>query len=338
LLYLGLFSAVLFGTFSLAADFIFKPLIIQGNFSLLAAVSEAVSQPAGKLLITCQKTNAKPLDLNIVQNNSLKGCSPPNTVSLETLGTLIGSSDSGTDSRQVVEYVVQAGETYSSIAEKFGISLDTVLWANNLDKSSNIKVGQKLVILPVTGVLYSVKTGDTMAEIAKTYKADAAEIIVFNDLEGQGDIYVGDVLIIPDGTKPKVVIPPAPQIPLASSYFIVPIAAPARITQGLHWYNAVDLSNGICGSPIFAAAGGQVLRTRFGWNAGAGNNLTILHPNGVVTMYGHLQTILVSPGDNVSQGEIIATMGGQPGTPGAGNSTGCHLHFQVMGAANPFAK
>jgi len=47
---------------------------------------------------------------------------------------------------------------------------------------------------------------------------------------------------------------------------------------------------------------------------------------------------LVSSGQEVSQGEMIALIGGKPGTPGAGLSTGCHVHFGVRGSRNPFAR
>ena len=125
-------------------------------------------------------------------------------------------------------------------------------------------------------------------------------------------------------------------IPLGSSYFICPTSS-CRISQGLHWYNAVDFP-GKCGDPIYAVAEGKVQRVKYGWNKGAGNYLTILHPNGVVTMYGHILKSLVKPDQKVSQGDIIALIGGKPGTPGAGISTGCHVHFGVYGAKNPFAK
>lgn len=188
-------------------------------------------------------------------------------------------------------------------------------------------------------MIYHVKSGDTLSEIARIYKGKVEDIITFNDLSEEGEIFVGDILIIPDGVMPPPPAQPAPSlVPLAQSYFICPISPPCRITQGLHWYNAIDFSHGQCGEPIYAAAGGEVLRVRYGWNRGAGNYLTILHPNGVVTLYGHLQSILVTPGQTVSQGQIIALMGGQPGTPGAGKSTGCHLHFGVSGARNPFAR
>ena len=74
------------------------------------------------------------------------------------------------------------------------------------------------------------------------------------------------------------------------------------------------------------------MKTKYGWNAGAGNNVSILHPNGVVTVYYHLQTILVKPGQEVLPGDQIGTMGK------TGITTGCHLHFGVIGAKNPFAR
>jgi murein DD-endopeptidase MepM/ murein hydrolase activator NlpD len=115
------------------------------------------------------------------------------------------------------------------------------------------------------------------------------------------------------------------------------------MTQGFHWYNAIDFSHGQCGEPIYAAAGGTIQKvkltdSRSVWAyGGAGNHVTILHPNGVVSFYGHLASAPVSPGDQVSQGQVIGYMGGAPGMAGAGKSTGCHVHFQVTGARNPFA-
>ena len=96
--------------------------------------------------------------------------------------------------------------------------------------------------------------------------------------------------------------------------------------------------------PVFAAASGVVTATyptqsAARWaNSGYGNYFIILHPNGVTNLYSHLKTILVNAGQYVNQGSIVAFMGGYPKTPGAGNSTGCHLHFEVRGAKNPFVR
>lgn len=274
----------------------------------------------------------------VLNENTIMATAPHSTIDGQVLGSVIGSvtgeigPDGGND---VVEYIVEEGDTLSSIADQYNISLKTILLANNLSSKSKISVGQKLIILPVTGVLYHVKSGDTLSEIAKIYKGKTSEIIEINDLSDEGDIFIGDILVIPNGKIPAKPTYYA-QTPIGSSYFICPHAS-CRITQGLHWYNAIDFG-GKCGDPVYAAAAGTVQRAEYGWNGGAGNYARIIHPNGVITMYGHLQTILVSPGQKVSQGEIIALMGGKPGTQGAGISTGCHVHFDVRGARNPFSK
>lgn len=153
-------------------------------------------------------------------------------------------------------------------------------------------------------------------------------------------------------TVPTVEPPrPAPRIvpyygPSLDGYFIFPTSG---YNHGrLHSYNAVDISRGDdClyeSIPVFAAASGVVTATyptqsTARWaNSGYGNYFMILHPNGVVTLYAHLKNILITSGQYVNQGSIVAFMGGYPRTAGAGNSTGCHLHFGVRGAAQPFAR
>lgn len=341
LLYLGLVSVLLFSIFVFNSNSILNAGPKEGGFSFLMDFYPETNQNNGQPALTSQVKAADSPDLYIIQKNSLSPLTPPLTITPKVLGQIVGevSDFSSETDKEIIEYTIQNNDTLSSIAEKFGISLNTLLWANDLTENSKIKVGEKLLILPVSGVLYNVKKGDTIAEIAKTYKGKASEIVAFNELSSEGDIYINDILIIPGGVLPAPPKKRTPSLaPLASSYFICPIGSPCRRTQGLHWDNAVDLSNGNCGAPIFAAAGGQVLRIKYGWNFGGGNFLKILHPNGIITYYGHLQAILVEQGDNVSQGQIIALMGGQPGTAGAGRSTGCHLHFQVEGARNPFAQ
>jgi len=291
-----------------------------------------------------KKTRPEWPEFILIANSYLQASLPPVLITPQVLGALMGDYTLEDVQKVIVEYIVEPGDTLWSISQKFNISLNTVLWANALNQNSYIQPGQKLIISPVSGVIHHVKAGDTVSEIAKKYKAKAEDVISFNNLSSEADVFVGDILVVPDGVMPSPTVSHASTwVPIANSYFICPISSPCRITQGLHWYNAIDFSHGKCGEPVFAAAQGQILKvkltsstSRWAFN-GAGNNLTILHPNGVVTMYGHLQTVFVNPGDEVSQGQIIALMGGQPGTPGAGLSTGCHLHFGVTGAKNPFA-
>jgi len=274
-------------------------------------------------------------DLKIMQDNTLCGVATPCVVSGKVLGDVFGGSNQ--NKKEIVDYVVQSGDTLQSIADSYKISINTLIWANSLASSSVVKVGQSLAILPVDGVLHVVKSGDTVSGIAQTYKAKTDDIIFYNDLANQDDIYIGDILVVPGGVMPKKASPVINnQIPLADNFFIFP--AQGRITQGLHYYNAVDLANK-CGTPIYAAAAGVVQRAvgNGGWNAGMGNYITILHSNGTVTYYGHLMTLMVKPGDKVYTGQNIALMGGQPGMAGAGNSTGCHVHFEVIGSRNPLA-
>lgn len=274
----------------------------------------------------------EPPELKIIQEDSLAAFTPPRVLSTRVLGAFFGQGEQ--PRKEIIEYAVQPGDTLKSIAQKLEISLDTLLLANDLTASSKIKVDQKLIILPVTGVIHFAKAGDTLSAIAKTYKANVDEIIEINELADELDVYIGDILVVPNGVMPKQV-PTYGEIYLADSYFKFPVQG--RITQVLHWYNGVDIGNK-CGTPIFAAASGVVLKSKYGWNSGGGNVVTISHGKGVISYYGHLEVIKVNSGDPVSVGQLIGFMGGQPGTSGAGISTGCHLHFTVIGAKNPLAK
>lgn len=335
LFYLGSLAAILliFAAFSSKTA--------ENNF--VASSSSQLAGTENKVNTFVQSVNSQPEspELYLVQKNTILGFAPPMTVTQQVLGMIMGEVGTETN-KDITEYEVLAGDTLSSIAEKFGVSLDTLLWANDLSSKSKIKVGQKLVILPVSGILHHVKSGDTISSLSQKYKADAQEVVEFNELISENDIFVGDILIVPNGTMSVALasVSTPTQVPVGSSYFICPIASPCRITQGLHYYNAIDFSHGKCGDSILAAAGGTVQRVKFGWNGGAGNTITILHPNGVVTSYGHILTALVGPGDKVYQGQKIALMGGDTATQGvgAGISTGCHVHFAVLGANNPFSK
>ena len=263
----------------------------------------------------------------IIQDNFVYAISTPRVLTTQTLGSIFGGY-SRRDEKEVIEYSVQPGDTIETIAQQFNISVNTALWANDLSGNSALKAGQTLTILPVSGLIHPVKSGDTISEIGKIYKADKEEIITFNNLTNEGDIFIGDILIIPGGVmpaKPLVSI----VAPLADNFFIYP--AEGTVTQRTHYYNAVDVANK-CGTSVYAAASGVAQRARYGWNSGGGNQITILHARGVVTYYGHLVAILVKPGDTVDIGQRIGLMGT------TGVSTGCHLHFGVIGAKNPLSK
>jgi len=347
---LALISIILVTLALISARFIPAAPQEKGDFSSLKEVFFQKESPKTfqeAFLGLVRKTWPESPELLLVENCSLKAVSTPCDFSPQVLGALVEGYEPEDTKKVITEYIVEQGETIAQIAQKFEVSVDTVLWANDLTKNSKLKAGQQIIILPVSGLLHHVKSGDVVSAIAEKYKAKGEEIIAFNNLSDEGDIYVGDIVVVPNGTMPPPSVKPVitiPQIPLANSYFICPVSSPCRLTQGLHWYNAIDFSHGKCGELIYSAAAGEVLKVKLTestsrWAfSGAGNHITILHPNGVVTMYGHIAASLVKQGDQVSQGQVIALMGGQPGMPGAGMSTGCHLHFGVSGAKNPFSR
>lgn len=234
-------------------------------------------------------------------------------------------------------YVVRPGDTLSGIASMFDVSVNTIIWANNLPRSGTVRVGQTLTILPVTGVKYTVKKGDTLASIAKAMHGNAEEIAQFNGIEGTS-LAVGTEIIIPDGEVVAPVSTVAKSTVRSSGVSSSPVSAGAYIrpvagvrTQGVHGYNGVDIGAKV-GTPIVASASGSVIISRQGgWNGGYGNYIVIEHSNGTQTLYAHNSENVVGIGEYVTQGQVIGYVGA------TGKATGPHLHFEIRnGPRNPF--
>lgn len=251
------------------------------------------------------------------------------------LGTIADIGDKNQQG-QISIYVVREGDNLSKIAKMFNVSVNTILWVNNIGRDDPLKVGQTLIILPVSGIRYEVKEGDTIESIAKKWKGDVSEIINFNNLSPNQSLTVGMTIIIPDGEAPLPASSYTPSQtpyrggsgPNYAGYYIRPVSG--RKTQGLHGYNGVDLAAS-CGTPIVAAATGDVIMARSGgWNGGYGNFIIIDHSNATQTLYAHMGSNIVGVGWHVVQGQVIGYAGD------TGRTTGCHLHFEVRGAQNPF--
>lgn len=238
-------------------------------------------------------------------------------------------------------YVVRAGDTLGKIAELFDVSVNTIVWANDIPRGASLKVGQTLTILPVTGIKYTIKKGDMLSSIAKKYGGDANEIANFNGIDN-ATLTVGDEIIIPDG---EVAVPApsasgratAPTRNVGPSgtgeqigYYLRP-AVGGKKTQGIHGYNGVDIG-APKGTPIVASAEGDVIIAKgSGWNGGYGSYVVIQHPNGSQTLYGHASSVIVYAGEHVVRGQVIAYVGA------TGKATGAHLHFEIRnGIRNPF--
>lgn len=255
-------------------------------------------------------------------------------------GTLADIQDQKPSSDQISIYVVRQGDSLAAIAKMFNVSVNTILWANNLSSAKSVHPGDTLVILPVTGVEHVVQKGETLAGIVKKYKGDIEDVLDFNNLAPGATVAVGDTIVIPDGvdaslpassgsTRATEKLIRGSGGPVIEGYYLRPILG-GRKTQGLHGYNAVDLSTSI-GTAVMASCPGTVLVSRnFGWNGGYGNYIAIECSNSTQTVYGHLSQTFVALGAPVVQGQVIGLSGN------SGRSTGPHLHFEVRGAANPF--
>lgn len=237
-------------------------------------------------------------------------------------------------------YIVQSGDTAGLIASRFNLSLNTVLWANDLSATSRLTVGQKITILPVDGVLHRIKKGDTIGHIATLYSTDVDDILAFNNLPPNGNISINDALIIPNGIMKvpipkqaspsllgrlkKILSPSKQTIPerIGSALrFLWPTTA-SRITQYFSWrHTGVDIA-GPPSNKILAASSGVVIIS--GWQRGYGQTIVIDHGNGYRTRYGHASKLFVRAGEQVQRGEVIAMVGS------TGRSTGPHLHFEVV--------
>ena len=295
-----------------------KPLNSQ-NLALLAA-------PIGARVVAPSDT----VEVNTVGDSAL----------LPDVGPTGGPSniDGDVNNGKISIYVVHEGDSLSEIAGMFGVSVNTILWANNMKKGAAISVGQSLLILPVSGVQYEVKKGDTIAGIAKKYHGDPDEIRSYNGIPEGDSLDVGSVVIVPDGEIITAV--PVATKPVTSklrgvstanddAYFIAPLAS-YRVSQKLHGYNGADLAAPL-GSTLRAAASGKVIVARQGgYNGGYGKYVVIQHPNGTQTLYGHMLSVSVVEGQSVAQGQTIGYLGS------TGRSTGPHVHFEVRGARNPF--
>jgi len=241
----------------------------------------------------------------------------------------------------VITYTVQPGDSVLAIAERFGLEGSSLLWANQaLENNPDwLQIGDQLNILPIDGALHTVARGDSIDSIAKFYKVEPQAITgyVGNQLASSSAIEVGQKLIIPGGAKPYVARQvlvysgDAPQdAKKGSGAFAWPMSGTIsqRFWEG---HRAIDIA-APKGTTIVAADAGYVVAAQWA-DGGYGRMVIIDHGNGYRTLYAHMDAFYVAVGENVSKGQAIGKCGS------TGNSTGPHLHFEIMqGEArrNPF--
>lgn len=264
--------------------------------------------------------------------NALQISSPSLQESIAVDADVFQTSISLKPRDKILDYTVERGDTLSTIAEKFGISIETIRWANDLQNDS-ITVGDSLKILPVTGISYKVAKGDSVYSIAKKLDTDPQKIVdfPFNDFANPEtfSLVEGQMLIVPDGIKPaeqptfrrQVYIVSGP-VSISGLGFTWPIRG--IITQFSSWYHtALDIAAAY-GTPIVAAQNGVVSSVSVGtWDGGYGTNVQVINGD-AETLYSHFSAINVSVGQSVSAGSTVLGWIGM-----TGRTTGPHLHFEI---------
>ena len=237
---------------------------------------------------------------------------------------------------EVITYRVERGDSITTIANKFGVSEDTIRWANDMSDDT-LSIGEELQILPVTGVSHKVAAGETVYTIAEKYDTEPQKIadFPFNEFAGNGEtlaLVTGQLLVVPDGIKPseKPVARPRPQvyvaqgpIPVASGGYTYPVRG--GISQYFSWYHpGLDITADV-GTPLVAAHSGTVISVSLGtWDGGYGNNVWISNGNGIESHYAHMSTVNVSAGQRVIGGQTVLGAIGM-----TGRTTGPHVHFEM---------
>jgi LysM repeat protein len=111
---------------------------------------------------------------------------------------------------EIITHYVQEGETLESIAQRYGLQVETILWENNLLKTAPIKPGQELRILPIDGVRHKVSKGETIYSVGKKYGLEGSQIQMlvdypFNEFlnDETFELATGQFIMVPEGIKPE---------------------------------------------------------------------------------------------------------------------------------------
>ena len=240
------------------------------------------------------------------------------------------------------EYVVKRGDTISSIAKSYGLNVNTILWANDLDEDDYISLGQTLTIPPQDGVIVTIAKNDTVESLAKKYSANAADIVDWNWLDSSSTLIAGEELFIPNGEEPvKVTATKSTSYSYTSStisytstyvdpnvgkFLGVPLGGPWALSRGFYTgHYGMDFYPTSGQPSVIAACSGTVISS--GWGTGIyygyGYYAHIDCGNGYTTLYGHMQRLYISTGQSVSKGQALGLVGQ------TGVAYGIHVHFEL---------
>ncbi len=251
-----------------------------------------------------------------------------------------------------VTYTVASGDSYYSIAEDYGMSMDDLMKLNEGYDPALLRVGDVLTIsnaVPYLTVVnverqryvqdtpYQVEYTDDASMYQGEYKVTSAgvygkadvtaNVTYINGEETEREVVASVTLSQPvteqqlRGTKERPTWYPTGSFSWPCSGVITSRFGYRSLNlSGSNYHQGIDIGNSY-GTSIYAADGGTV--TYSGWMGGYGYLIIIDHGNGYETYYGHNSSLTASVGQKVHKGQLIARMGS------TGYSTGNHCHFGV---------
>jgi len=352
-----------------APALVLAALVTVTLFGFLPGANARVEAPAGPALPAIAALRAAPLDPPAASSPSADtaaamaapdeaGATAPADGPFDADGTLVKpvSAAPAGQAIQLATYTVQSGDTLTGIADRLGLSMMTLWWANQLASKDQLRVGQRLIVPPTDGVLYRAAEGDTVTSVAARFHADPLAVEAYNDLAGD-ELTLGQQLMIPNGvgpsiveiaarsapTKPTAARPTATRPSGSSSGCLgcgfAPLLWPVRggyVSQGFgctgfwaeppfgscpHFHGGIDIV-APAGTSIRAAAAGTVIFA--GWKSnGGGYQVWVSDGHNYYTGYHHMSAVLVHTGQRIGRGQVIGRVGM------TGNATGPHLHFEV---------
>lgn len=222
-----------------------------------------------------------------------------------------------------VAYRVVKGDTISEIADRYGVTTDSVVTFNGITNARTLSIGKYLKIPTLNGILYTAKAGDTALALAASYGISAERIMELNGI-GDDPLTGGRALFLPDARLSSWALRE-----ISGDLFSWPLRG--WLTSWYGWRNdpfsgdrsfhtGIDIGANR-GAAVRAAMEGVVAAT--GYSAVSGNYVSLRHHSGYSTLYAHLDRIDVKVGRSVTQSTVIGAVGS------TGYSTGPHLHFTV---------
>ena len=226
-------------------------------------------------------------------------------------------------------YRIKKGDMIGVIAEKYGISQDTLISVNKIRATRTIQIGQNIKIPSLDGILYTVKKdGETPETIAEKYEVSADEVANVNKIAVNASIDAGQSVFVPGAELDWIT-----RQEINGDLFRKPIRSYYRITSYFGWrgspftgrrqfHGGIDMACST-GTPIYAAMEGVI--SYRGYSNVYGNYVIVTHHSGYKTLYGHMSRFSkLTVGNRVTTGSVIGYVGS------TGQSTGSHCHFTVF--------